>query len=142
MNQVFAQGSDRFANARLENGNLLINSLGSGDSFSVFFGEGEADTNPTTAASVISNNPISAKSTHIRTLPLMAPWDRLRLIYQPRWSDHRGECSRCRFDDPRFTVPAENITQALGVSVRVNGVEREISSYLPPITLSRWHNRG
>ena len=40
MNQVFAQGSDRFANARLENGNLLINSLGAGDGFSCSLARG------------------------------------------------------------------------------------------------------
>ncbi len=43
LNQSLQQGSRRFANARLENGNLLIESNGDGEGFSVFFGEGEED---------------------------------------------------------------------------------------------------
>ena len=37
INNSLVQGSERFASARLENGNLVVSSVGSGDAFSIFF---------------------------------------------------------------------------------------------------------
>ena len=123
MNQVFAQGSDRFANARLENGNLLINSLGSGDGFSVFFGEGEPDIDAD-GNSIVSNNPILSKSAHtigalFSILDALTANTPATIGPQPV-----ADNADVGLIDPRFTVPAEDITQPIGVSVRVNGVER------------------
>ncbi|MFW5844747.1 MAG: flagellar hook-basal body complex protein, partial [Planctomycetota bacterium] len=39
INSVLAQGNDRFGSARIENGNLIVSSVGSGSSFSFFMGE-------------------------------------------------------------------------------------------------------
>lgn len=43
LNEVFNQGSSRFATARIENGNLILTTIGDGNGFSVFIGEGESD---------------------------------------------------------------------------------------------------
>lgn len=43
LNAALSQGSTRFGNARLENGNILVSGLGDGDGFSIFVGEGDTD---------------------------------------------------------------------------------------------------
>ena len=39
INSVLAQGNDRFGTVRMENGNIIASSVGSGNGFSLFFGE-------------------------------------------------------------------------------------------------------
>ena len=46
INNTLAQGNDRFGTARVENGNIIINAVGSGEAFSFFMGEDGAQVGP------------------------------------------------------------------------------------------------
>jgi flagellar hook-basal body protein len=67
LNNAFVQGSERFATARLENGNLIVSSVGNGEAFSVFFGEDGAVPSTASPGTPPFFSTTAAAGTHVNT---------------------------------------------------------------------------
>jgi flagellar hook protein FlgE len=131
INGVLAQGSDRFATARLENGNLILTGVENGDGLSLFFGEGDPDVDATTGLPAAGfNNPIPTKSewagggatpigneTNPATVNLTASIESVI-------TDTAAVAGDVGLLDPYFEMPATNLTATVGISVLVNGISR------------------
>ncbi|MBA3845954.1 MAG: flagellar hook-basal body complex protein [Planctomycetes bacterium] len=108
MNNVLVQGNERFGTMRLDNGNLIVSSVGNGQGFSLFFGE--QDPLGTTL-----NQPGLAGAFNFTGTTTTV-------------DSHTVLAADVGMLNPTFTMPAVDYTAqgtaALRVSVKVNGIER------------------
>ncbi len=116
MNAVLAQGNERFGTVRLDNGNLIASSVGNGEGFSLFLGEGTPASNPISAQTAYAN--LSGGTSAYTGTPPPAPVD----------SDTVSSAAEVGLINPTFTMPAIDTSGQLGaslrVSVKINGIER------------------
>ncbi|MDA3959929.1 MAG: flagellar hook-basal body complex protein [Planctomycetota bacterium] len=120
-NDVFAQGGTRFGAARVENGNLVINAVGDGDGFAVFFGETTDNVDFSGAAPAIN---ASADSPISGIVDMGAPLSQV-YAYNPGVSapitDTIAAGERGLIDP--IVYPTGNVDDNLRISVRINGIE-------------------
>ncbi len=120
LNLVLSQGNERFGTVRVDNGNLVASGVGSGDGFSIFFGESTI------------NDPIPAiLQLDDMTTPTNGGTGSARVQYtgtSVNAETHTIVASEVGLLRPTFTIPANDLSGQAGtvlrVSVKINGSER------------------
>ncbi|MFW5829101.1 MAG: flagellar hook-basal body complex protein, partial [Planctomycetota bacterium] len=129
INNTLAQGNDRFGTARVENGNIIVNSVGAGEGFSFFIGEDGAQVGPPAvpaAPPIWSSNATVGAGNHLAADPDVALDQATPSVSTTVNAAGNGLLN------PNFTVGGALPTSApFSVSVRVNG--REVGTVPVPL---------
>ena len=119
LNNAFVQGSERFATARLENGNLVVSTVGDGEAFSVFFGEDGAVPSTATAGTPPFFSTAAAAGTHVNTGAL----DTTTLTSATTSASDTVLTGGAGLLNPTFTLGGAVPTVPFSISVQVNNSE-------------------